>query len=196
MTTTDERVRRLVRLYEATDPAVMVDGLGWYRNVRTWCGEVADLADLSLHQVVGMVAALSPVTPVDRNLQLAFEHACHLPSTGHPFLAKALAFRDEDAPFSILGNRKTRAFAESIMTAGTGNRVCFDTWAYRAMTGDIEPSRNGRHKHDDRSYKRYADNDKGYAEAERIYREAAAMVGRKPGNFQAITWCAVRGSAF
>jgi hypothetical protein len=189
-------VRRLVQVYHTATTEAMRDGGSWYRNVRNYCQEVAELSDLSLHQVVGMVAALSPVTPVERNLQLAFEHACHLPSTGHQFLGKALRFRDEDADFDILGTRKTRAFAESIFKGGQSSAVCFDTWAYRAMTGDSQPAANGRTKHDERSYKRYADNDKGYAEAASIYREAAAIVGRYPANFQAVTWCAVRGASY
>lgn len=189
-------VKNLVDLYNRATPEQVKDGRSWYRNLRTWCQEVADLTDLSLQQVVGITAALSPLTPVSENLKLAFECAADLPTRGHPFYAKALAFRDQDAPLDILGKRKTRAFAESILTAGQSSRVCFDSWAYRAMTGDIVKASNGRHKHDDAAYKRYAANDKGYARAVATYNEAADIVGAWPGNFQAITWCAIRGASW
>jgi len=188
-------VERLVALYEGATAAQIAEGMAWYRNMRAWCEALADDGGLSVESVAGVVAALSPVTPLARNLQLAREVVLGERGTGHPFMDKALAFAHHtNAPLSLLGTRKTLAFAESILSAGRGASICFDTWAYRAMTGDIAPSRNGRKMHDNAAYKRYADNDKGYAEAVRIYREAARICHRSPGNFQAIIWCVVRGT--
>jgi len=187
-------VKRLVKLHDRADAATVAEGLAWYRNMRDWCAALAADGGLSVEQVVGVVAALSPVTPLRRNLDLARFVVLREPCSGHPFMRKAFALRD-GAPLSLLGTRKTAAFAASILSAGRSSRVCFDTWAYRAMTGDIQPAPNGRQMHDNRAYKSYADNDKGYERAVDIYREAAAECHRYPGNFQAITWCAIRGAS-
>jgi len=184
-------VNRLCKLYDKADETAMDEGLKWYRNMYHWCETEGDANGLSVPTVAGVVAALSPVTTLSRNLSLAAEVCETGCGVGHPFSDKAVAIRN-GADLTILGDRKTRAFADSIITKGLGNRVCFDSWAYRAMTGDMQPCRNGRIEHDKNAYRRWATTD--YERAEEIYREAAAQCHRRPPNFQAITWCAVRGA--
>lgn len=191
----DALVGNLVAWHDAATPSQIREGLSWYRQMRAFTVSLAEQHDLPLANVVGALAALSPVTPVDRNMKLAEQVVRTRKGVGHPFSRKALAIL-ASGDLSLLGDRKTRAFADSILSGGRGYRVCFDTWAYRAMTGDILPAKNGRKMHDNASYKQWADNDPGYHVAEAIYREAARRCHRHPGTFQAIVWCAVRGSAW
>lgn len=185
-------VLRLVRLYTSATPEQLAEGQAWYPSMRRWCQRLATRHHVPLRNVVGAMAALSPVTPLDRNMKITVD-LVEGRYVGHPYSDRARQILTS-GDLSLLGARKTRAFAESILSAGRTDRVCFDSWAYRAMTGDMRPSRNGRMKHDDAAYKKWADNDRGYEAAVEIYQRAAAICGESPSNFQAVVWCAVRGT--
>lgn len=176
--------RRLLSLYAATDAETREQGRGWYRDA---ADQVAKLAtpELPPDRAAAIVAVLSPRERWRRNLQMAAAIITGNPVTGlGRSIAKAQAIMDgaeiTGEPGDALGADapKVRSFWRNL--CGDGDAVTVDVWATRAATGkdlDAPPT--------PAAYRWIAD----------AYRSAAAKVGERPCDFQAIIWLHVRPSA-
>lgn len=159
------------------------DGLAWYTRARELAAKVAH-GDVS--KGAGVIAALSPQMPWNRNIELA-EKCCkrkRFAGMGqtHNNARKARQIWQGKAPLSVLGGNKTRAFYECIVSAGQTEQVCIDRHAIAVCLGRDATQRErsifrNTGKHRTLYY--------NYAEA---YRIVARENGMKPSTVQAITW--------
>lgn len=167
--------------FDKADTATIDKGLNWYRNVHESARQMAADAMVPLHTVVGVLAALSPACPWERNLfetKGLLDQAPINCTTYRPNVVKArliLAGRD---PQDILGGPKVTSFYQLIMNPRDNYRVCVDRHAVRVCTrrkwkSDKEASRFLKSQ-----YERCAD----------AYRIVADRMDLLPHQVQAVTW--------
>lgn len=176
--------RRLIRLHAETSAADLAAGIAWYDRARAAAEAIAIGDDVT--GAAAVIAHLSPRESWSRNvanaaamLQAAADGAeCpRVSTTGQR--AKAWAVATGAAAPDVAHGPKTYAFWANI--CGDDARVCVDSWAARAATGDrthIGPGSRAE-----------------YGRMERAYQRAAKAVGMAPRDLQAAIWTNVRGSA-
>src|SRR5690242_13422430 len=156
----------------ATDSDIR-EGMGWYESAR----EIAREAD-TLVKGAGIIAALSPRMPWDRNVALA-RQAFAGPLTSGALgqsLAKVALIQDGVHPIAALGKGlKTQSFFANILDPSNPHVVTVDTHAIK-IAGLNRDSVTPR---------MYADIAAGYM-------EAAAYASILPQQMQAITWTTYR----
>lgn len=154
------------------------------RAGRTWYDDARNLAlglvhtGLTLEGAAGVIAALSPLTPWNRNKELAVRAVSDGAASGtlgNSVRAANRMLAGED-PLSVLKSDKVRNFYLSIM--GSDEAVCIDRHALEVFHG-----------------KRYTDKTRPavgkrlYREAADAYREAAATLpDTSATELQAIVW--------
>lgn len=152
------------------------DGRAWYRVAHDIATEIGDG---DTRKGAGVLAALSPQVPWDRNCSLARD-ACAGEVHGHngQTLAKVHAILDGADPEDVLPElRKTGHFYRNILDPSDPDPVTID-----------------RHAHDVAVGERYGSRDRGlgcatrYATLAHAYREAARRLGELPNVVQAVTW--------
>ncbi len=173
----EDLVLNILAVFEASDLA----DADWYRAARTFAEGLASVHGLSLEAAAGIVAALSPTCPWDRNMVLAET----MSATGDcrhrsgDAIRKARRIRAGEAPLDVLGGRKVRSFYGCILDPENAGLVCVDRHAYDVAVGDVTSDAERKSLESDAGYARIAD----------AYRRAAAKVGLLPQELQAITWC-------
>ena len=182
--------RRLVALHASTTAADLAAGLAWYDRARAAAESMAIGDDVD--RAAAVIAHLSPrqqwaanVAGAARMLQAAAD-GDDCPPVGITDDRRKLDQRTkawrvatgEASPFTDHGP-KTEAFLANIL--GDASRVCVDSWAARAATGD--PSHRGPGSRAE------------YARMERAYVRAARAVGMAPRDLQAAIWIHIRGAA-
>lgn len=179
--------RNVAASYHSAGPRAVAEGEDWYPAAQALAKHLFD--DLTVG--AGILAALSPLTPWQRNVELAV-----MVSKGHPPLdlpTLGIACRAVDRmvrgePWTtVLGGRKTRAFASGIETGGNTHLVCVDrhardlAWgvAFTGMGGvrevppDVAPAE--------------------YRAVAAAYTAVAAAVNKPAPIVQAVTWVVQRG---
>lgn len=155
--TPDQQARGAVWYHVAHDLAVMVGN-----------GDVRKGA--------GIIAALSPRMPWDRNVTLATDAGNgHVHGAMSASLRKVQAILDGADPTDVLPmDAKTGYFFTNIADLDNGDAVTIDVWAHRIATGNCTSAgpRNAR----------------DYAECAEAYRIVARETGEKAYQTQAITW--------
>jgi len=125
--------------WAASTDADLAEGLDWYRKAR---GEGRKLGR-TLHRGVGVIAALSPMTAWDTNIEqankLAAVHAAGepMPTEGYGFTrntVKAWRILEGERPLDVLGGDKVRSFYRNML--GCDHSVTIDRWAVRIALGD------------------------------------------------------------
>lgn len=164
-------VANIMDAWFAASPQDMTEGRSWYLTARQ---TAAQIGQGNVATGAGILAALSPRLPWDRNVKLAYAHAAGVPGgcLGNSS-RKAMAIRDGADPRAVLTARKTSAFFDNIANAATSQAVTVDTHAYSIAT------RNDGASMTDKQYDAIAD----------AYRRAAALLGEVPSVVQAVTWC-------
>lgn len=176
--------RRLIRLHAETTALDLAEGIRWYDRARAAAEAMAIGDDIS--QAAAVIAHLSPRESWSRNVANAarvMEAAAdggQCPAV-HTEKQRAKAWAAATGAVDPGANHgpKTEAFWANIL--GDLERVCVDSWAARAATGDAS------HKGPDGRYQ--------YGLMERAYQRAARAVGMAPRDLQAAIWISVRGSA-
>lgn len=175
--------------YQATEGDIF-DGTTWYWNAKAIAQRISDSTDISLYQVAGVIAALSPNNKWQRNVTDA-ELVCTLFKAGgadaalnakvctyKPNLRKAILILDsaecKDDVVSILNGPKVIEFYNCILGE---DDVCIDGHAFSIWVGE-------------RMTMKQVPNigKKLRAQIKADYIEAANTVGIKPFEMQAITW--------
>lgn len=157
-------------------PAEIAAGKRWYDDARHLASTLARTRG-TLAMAAGVIAALSPLTPWDRNKELAVRAFADGQASGtltNSIRAANRILAGED-PLDVLKSDKVRNFFLSIL--GSPDAVCVDRHALEVYQG-----------------KRYADKDRPSV-GKRLYRDAAAAyveaANRTPftaTQVQAITW--------
>jgi hypothetical protein len=129
--------------------------LGWYDRATTFCRAQADRVGCSVSIVAGIVAALSPRTYWEQQIEstpavldflaesfpfgLSNPDAKDIPGPGTGAnKQKALKIWQGADPLKVLGGTKVRAFYRSLI--GNTDSVCIDVWASRAAYGETPKS--------------------------------------------------------
>lgn len=131
-------------------PAELQEGIAWYRNAARIAADLSDKFNISMSQAAGIIAALSPQNPWERNVQDAFNicEAYRIDGkdaassvkcgTFNSNKAKAIAILECDGWTStvslILKGQKVVAFFHSIMS--DHEAVCVDGHAYSIWLGE------------------------------------------------------------
>lgn len=162
------------------------EGMGWYQAAHTFAVGLGRRYNLSVEQAAGIIAALSPRLPWDRNMV----YADRLCATGdapvmHGNKAKALRILYGAAPMDVLSGPKVCAFYVNILQPDCLHTVTVDRHACDVATGD---------KGDDASRQRILERKGGYLAVVNAYRRAAALVNITPSQAQAITWVCWRNN--
>lgn len=168
----------ILETYFAAAREEIAAGREWYEDANRLAHTLTGhRPDVTPAMAAGVIAALSPLTPWERNKELALRavvdgHASGTLSNSVRAADRILAGED---PLDVLKSDKVRNFYLCIM--GDVDAVCIDRHAWEVFEG-----------------KRYADKDrpkvttKRYREAAQAYREAAHVLALQPAELQAITW--------
>jgi len=178
----------ILAVYNRASDTDLVTGLNWYREAYhiAYGMESNSVALNAGNGTVGagVIAALSPLLPWKRNLELAAQALREGKASG-TFQAncdkadKIIAGAD---PMKVLWHksdraRKTVAFYESIIAGGITYSVCIDRHAGAICEGRDLTEAERKSLRDGR-----------YRDMETAYQLAAKQVGLYPAQLQAITW--------
>lgn len=179
--------RRLIRLHGDTTASDLADGIAWYDRARAAADAISITGlDDDIRRAAAVIAHLSPRESWSRNVANA-ARVMEAADTGaqcpvvHTEKQRAKAWAAATGATSPDANHgpKTEAFWANIL--GDADRVCVDSWAARAATGDMtHAGPSGRFQ---------------YGLMERAYQRAARAIGMAPRDLQAAIWINVRGSA-
>lgn len=162
------------------------DGLEWYNKAYKHARYIKanTSKDISLKQVIGVIAALSPRNKWARNKQDALAlingdsntKVCtfdHQKDKALSVIALDWQSCTSEGITNILKGTKTVNFYNNILYRGKNDGITVDVWAYRSL--DLTPS------------------PKNYKVAEAVYRELSEIVGLELPQLQAVIWGEVRG---
>lgn len=180
-------VDRLLAVHARATPEQRDGGAAWYHNTRDSCLELAYQTGVSFEAVVGVVAALSPGSNWERNMEDAksvigaFVKGLELPMVGtygRANVIKASRILSGELPLDVLGGGKVRAFYANILDPSDpsdSGPVTIDRHANGAASGlrgedasFVSPWRMRYLAHQ--------------------YRVAARRIGMVPSAFQAVVW--------
>lgn len=157
------------------------DGMRWYARANEWCEEQSSWSGYGVDQVAGIVAALSPGCPWERNLIDAYailERKRHKHCTYPVNVSKAIKIRKGKDPLDVLGGRKVRAFYSLISNPLDQITVCVDRHAVKVLTWHEWKDEN-----EAQGFLRSQ-----WDRACQVYRDVAQEVGVLPHQVQAVTW--------
>ena len=182
---TQERyVQNVVNVHRSATPEQEAAGRAWYPTAH----QLADMiADGDTRVGAGLLAALSPQTSWEYNIELAADAYDSGRPTRHvgDALSKATRILAGIAPEDVLPmDRKTGHFYRCIVDPTDTDAVCVDRHAHDIAVGSRYGSR-GRGLDARGRYNLIAD----------VYREAARRLGELPQVVQAVTWVAWRNES-
>jgi hypothetical protein len=168
----------ILKVLDRATPSQYADGINWYRDAHNMCTYIGGLYNHETETVAGVIAALSPMLPWDRNVILAKNALRTGIATGclTSNCAKANRIINGELPLEVLGGDKVTSFYLNIANP-SNDRVTIDRHAYDIAVGH----RNTENTRP--SLKR-----KAYEQFVGAYRRASADRGLIPNQLQAITW--------
>lgn len=182
----DKLVKQLLAAYAATDDDTRVTGRAWYREAKAIARQLGRQHGLTANRAAAVIAALSPRQRWSVNIAQAERLLAGAPGPYSAFprqLEKARAIIDGARPSDVLSGVKERAFWRAI--AGDKDSVTVDRWAIQTATGETGA----------RAYNALNKDNGARGAIARAFTEAAARVGERPREFQAILWIQERGNA-
>lgn len=166
------------------------EGLYWYRAAHAIAADVGARLSLDVAHGAGILAALSPSSPWERNVldayALAAGDGAHRFTTYGANVEKAYRIAAGESPGAVLGGRKVRAFYQLILDPEQCGPVCIDRHALAVAVG--RPL-------SDEERKAFAKSRALYDRFQEAYRRAAAVIGTRPHEAQATAWVAWRNGA-
>jgi hypothetical protein len=177
-------VQNIIAVFESATLDQETQGRWWYQSAHDLASM---MADGDIRTGAGLLAALSPQTSWEYNVELA----CDAYDTGRPTrhvgdaLSKATRILAGIPPEDVLPmSRKTGHFFRCIVDPADADAVCVD-----------------RHAHDIAVDSRYGSQNRGLGAVGRYnliadcYREAARRLGELPQVVQAVTWVVWRNGS-
>jgi len=163
----------------------IVNAANWYPIAHSWCVDVASAYGLTVEQVAGITAALSPQINWTKNkLQttlLIEKMVAGLPVVGlmayAANVAKAIRIYNGEPVLDVLGGKKVRSFYNNIML--NSDSVTIDRHALHIALYGVE---------NDEKSGSITPTDALYVIAENAYVDAAKILGILPYSLQSITW--------
>mgnify|MGYP001822910179 CR=1 FL=1 len=175
-------ISNILDVYNQASPLDIAEGLRWYHEAKRECQNLARRNRITLKQAIGIVAALSPRVNWGRNVIAAQNLVRGIPGEGFGAnKVKAGKILEGADPEDILRGDKVTSFYSNILRPSSSTAVTIDRWAIRVTMGA-----------DHWSSKVNTPTPKQYLQLGNEYREAAAIVGLKPLELQAITWVTIK----
>ena len=175
----EQMVENITSVYAFASHDEKREGILWYVEASEWAQSIASAYYISKEQAAQVVAALSPLTPWARNLELATDAikqyakgaGPELPTLSNSWKRARQILEGK----SLKWQPKTDAFWHLIADPLSSEYVCIDSHALAIAFGLVEP---GTFKVTTKTYGKVAD----------AYRDAARRLGLLPSHIQAITW--------
>lgn len=171
--------RNITKAYRLSTGADREAGEGWYDSARAYAATL----DSDVSRAVGVIAALSPMMPWDRNMILSREvYNGKRSGCLSANMAKAVRILDGEAPDVVLSGAKVRAFYLNIMGIDNDEAVTIDRHAIMVAEGK---------RIDGKSLKFTKAVNRRYADE---YRRAALILSKEfgrpltPAQVQATVW--------
>jgi hypothetical protein len=187
--TQSDHIAALIGWYDSSTEDVRAEGRSWYTNQREICRELAATHSRTVSNVAAVMAALSPMTRWTENVAgtIRLLRAVDQDESADPprnctlFYKNAqkawlIARYDIEPETAFAGSPKVAAFWRNL--TGDESDVTIDTWMLRAV-GEDQLARQGIKP-------------KPYREIAQAVKDAAALVGETPAQFQAIVWIQIR----
>lgn len=182
-----QAVHNILRVYHQACAGEIDAGLRWYAQAHDEALRIeADRGQLSVAQVCGIIAALSPGLRWERNIAAAErliigEGLEGLGIRWYAGVRKAERILKGETIADVLQGNKTFCFYDNLFNPSRSERVTIDGHAWAIQVGvrlalDKVPSLS----------------DKQYWRVEKDYQTAAGEVSIRPLQLQAITWCVWR----
>lgn len=180
---TDVLADNVLAAVEQATPAQYAEGMAWYQAAHTFAVGLAEEHGLTVEQAAGVIAALSPQLPWDRNLTYAelLVRTGSAPTLGRS-IRQANAILDGADPLDVLGGAKTRSFFANIFDPDGSHAVTIDRHALDVALGVKGTDKSRKLIERKGAYELVAD----------AYRNAAERIGVLPNQAQAIAWVAWR----
>lgn len=177
----EARANLMAVLASATDDDIDA-GADWYGLANRIATDAANTFGGTLRQGCGIMAALSPSSPWDANVEGTY-HVCQHGTAWYcqsdVFNVRALAIRADRAadPLGTLGGRKVRSFYRNILDPQQFGPVTIDRHAFSILCG--RPLRSNDKRLERRGM---------YVMAAAIYRSVARELGLPTSTVQAVAW--------
>ena len=186
MITTQEMVDNIKAYYLMSTRLEKQQGKVWYRTANRICTELAELYDVPITTVIGIMSALSPRNKWERNVRDTEAVLVHgenaTVATFNANKVKAVRILNGEEPLDVLSGNKVRSFYECIKGVEWGCCIetCIDSHAYGVACGYGE------------RIKPKSISDRLYLVIQSAYVQAAADLDLQPMQLQAITWLAYK----
>jgi hypothetical protein len=177
----------LLAVFEEATPQEVIEGMAWYDEAHKLACDLAQRFGVSLDVAAGVIAALSPRSRWERNVQDAENViAAHVQgtdpvqvscSTFHRNKERAIQILAAGARHGILSGDKVNAFADCIEDPD-GDAVTVDSHAYNAWVGERIVTNGSGLRVTPRRFRECAAD----------YRKVAGLYHIKPHQAQAIIW--------
>ena len=174
---TSQTVANIVSVYNAASETEREEGAEWYSAALTFARGLSERYGVDVTAAAGIIAALSPRLPWDRNML----YADTLCATGDaPVLGgskdKARRIWFGEPPLDVLSGDKVSNFYRCIM--GDPDAVVVDRHAFDVAYGSVTDDRTRKALDRVGEYEAYAN----------AYRAAAAILGLSAAVVQATAW--------
>lgn len=193
-----QHVNNIVALVKGASAQQYLDGLTWYSAAHDLAAHLAVKYGVTIRQSAGVIAAVSPQTAWQRNMQLAekylSQHAAGItPNGGYMRVGinkviaiLSLADPSEDEILDVLKAQKISAFFLNIMN---------DSWTVTVDGHAINAMLSGFQRYgitDKKGCGQKTITPKQWEYATEVYREAARYLHLTPCETQAIAWVVYR----
>lgn len=174
---------RILDVYRQATVAELEAGMAWYADAHALASRL-NPADVS--GAAGVIAALSPMMPWDRNMMLAARAYEDGTASGALYgnVAKANAILAGSNPLDVLGGDKVRNFYAAIADPTSKSAVCIDRHAFDIAVGRVTNNESRAALGRKGIYERFAN---AYRRAARVLSKETGM-DVTPSQVQAVTW--------
>lgn len=179
----EPNARHIVSVWMQATLTEVDAGLSWYRDAHAIAHA---FSPTDVRKGAGVLAALSPMTPWDRNIMLAARAFEDGEASGTLFssVAKANRILAGEDPLDVLGGGKVRAFFMCIAEPDNDSSVCIDRHAFDVAVGQITNNNTRGALSRVGVYDRFAESYKVAAKIIEVETEFSVI----PSQVQAVTW--------
>lgn len=173
----------ILAVYRQATVAELAEGLDWYSDAHKLA---CTLSPEDPREAAGVIAALSPMMPWDRNQALAVRaYADNRTASGAlgGSVAKANRILNGESPEKVLGGKKVRAFY-GIIADPSSDAVCVDRHAFDIAVGQVTNNESRQALSRKGIYEAFAD---AYVSASKTLSEETGM-DISASQVQAVTW--------